>query len=106
MTIARSARSGGVLQRCAGTGAVITVGFLLVAAGPAAAQSADPHWGDWVGCWDLLTDGTTTRQTSPEEAAQKSGAIRPGGRRDARVCVEPRNGGAELQTLVGGQPVL
>jgi uncharacterized membrane protein YgcG len=107
MTISRSARSGGVLRKLAGAGAVLTLGCLLAGARAAAAQSApDPHWSDWVGCWDLLTDGTTTRQTSPEDAAQNSGATRPAGRRDARVCVEPRDGGAELQTLVGGQQVL
>jgi hypothetical protein len=35
-----------------------------------------------------------------------TGPVRPGGSRSARVCVSPSQGGAELRTFVGGEPVL
>jgi len=81
----------------------------MLALGPAAAiaQTApDAHWNEWVGCWDLVGDGSTTRLTPPEEAAAGAGPIRPGASRNARVCVAPSQGGAELRTMVGDQQVM
>jgi hypothetical protein len=79
----------------------------MLAAGAAHAQTAsDPRWTEWMGCWELVADGSTTRLPPAEEAAAGAGPIRPGASRDARVCVAPSQGGAELRTMVGEQQVL
>jgi len=80
---------------------------VTLAAASASAQTAtDPRWTEWVGCWQLVADGSTARLPLAEEAAAGAGPIRPGASRDARVCVAPSQGGAELRTMVGEQQVL
>jgi hypothetical protein len=73
----------------------------------AGAQTPDRRWNDWVGCWNLAADANVAQLPPPEEAPGAiAGPIRPGGSRDAQVCVVPSQGGAELRTMVGGQAVL
>jgi hypothetical protein len=76
-------------------------------AASAAAQTPDRRWNDWVGCWSLVADANVAQLPPAEDAAGGiAGPIRPGGSRDAQVCVSPSQGGAVLRTMVGGQPVL
>jgi len=73
----------------------------------AAAQTPDLRWNDWIGCWTLVADANVAQLPPAEDAAGGlAGPVRPGSSRDARVCVAPRQGGAELRTMVGGQQVL
>ena len=86
---------------------VLALALVAAAATAARAQTPDPKWNDWIGCWDLIGDGNVARLPPAEDAADRvTGPIRPGGDRSARVCVAPSQGGAELRTFVGGQPVL
>ena len=56
----------------------------------AGAQTPDPRWNDWLGCWNLVADGNVARLPPAEDAAGGvTGPIRPGSSRDARVCVSP-----------------
>ena len=81
--------------------------LVVAAATTASAQVADRRWNDWLGCWNLVADGNVARLPPAETAAEGvTGPIRPGSSRDARICVSPNQGGAELRTLVGGQQVL
>ena len=81
--------------------------LVLAAATTASAQAADRRWNDWLGCWNLVADGNVARLPPAETAADGvTGPIRPGSSRDARICVSPIQGGAELRTLVGEQQVL
>jgi len=85
----------------------LVLSLLLAAASTASAQAPDPRWNDWLGCWNLVADGNVARLPPAEEAAGRvTGPIRPGSSRDARVCVSPSGGGAELRTFVGEQQVL
>ncbi|HET9267327.1 MAG TPA: hypothetical protein VFO31_04160 [Vicinamibacterales bacterium] len=80
---------------------------VLAAPPTAGAQAPDRHWNDWVGCWNLIADGSMARLPQAEEAqGGVTGPIRPGGSRSARVCVSHSQGGAELRTFVGDQQVL
>jgi hypothetical protein len=80
---------------------------LAAAASPSLAQTPDVRWNDWMGCWQLVADGNVARLPPAEDAAGGvTGPIRPGGNRSARVCVSPSQGGAQLRTFVGGDPVL
>ena len=88
---------------------ILSIGLLIagLTAANASAQTPDRHWNDWMGCWDLVADGNVARLPPAEDAAGGvTGPIRPGGSRSARVCVSPSQGGAELRTFVGGEPVL
>jgi hypothetical protein len=88
---------------------MFSIGVLIATlmASVAAAQTPDRRWNDWLGCWTLAADANLAQLPPAEEAGGGlAGPIRPGARRDARVCVTPSQGGAELQTMVGGQPVL
>ena len=81
--------------------------FLVASATASLAQTPDLRWTDWMGCWDLVADGNVARLPPAEDAAGGvTGPVRPGGSRSARVCVAPSQGGAELRTFVGGEPVL
>ena len=67
----------------------------------------DARWEPWLGCWELLRD------TAHEAAAVRPGSPlareRPGAETsgEARVCVEPEEGGAvRLRTEVQGRTVL
>jgi len=85
---------------------VTTIGALLVAvilAEPAQAQTADAHWGPWLGCWDLLvqTPRLDPRVGLDDTTADVSPAPRAG-----QVCVEPAGGGVTMRTLVDGAPAL
>jgi hypothetical protein len=81
--------------------------LVVAAATTASAQGADRRWNDWLGCWNLVADGNVARLPPAETAADGvTGPIRPGSSRDARICVSPEQGGAELRTLVGEQQVL
>jgi hypothetical protein len=87
----------------------IAIGVVVIgmAATTASAQTADRRWNDWVGCWTLAADANVAQLPPAEEAAGAiAGPVRPGGSRDAQVCVSPSQGGAELRTMVGGQQVL
>jgi hypothetical protein len=87
--------------------AAVTVALVVSAAPPAFAQTPDRRWNDWLGCWSLVADGNVARLPPAEDAASGiTGPVRPGSSRDARVCVSPSQGGAELRTLVGEQQVL
>ncbi len=88
------------------TGLAVVLVFMLAAAAASAQTATDPRWTEWMGCWELVADGSTTRMPPAEEAAAGAGPIRPGASRDARVCVAPSHGGAELRTMVGDQQVL
>lgn len=91
----------------------VALGLLLAgltaaaAAAQTAAQPPDLRWTDWMGCWDLIADGSVAR-LPPAEAAKDGVAepTRPGSNRSALVCVSPSQGGALLRTFVGGQVVL
>jgi len=87
--------------------AATALAVVLAAPSPAGAQAPDRHWNDWVGCWNLIADGSVAR-LPPAEAAQGgvTGPIRPGASRSARVCVSHSQGGAELRTFVAEQQVL
>jgi hypothetical protein len=81
--------------------------FALAAAGTASAQTPDLRWNDWVGCWTLVADANVARLPPAEDAAGGvTDPVRRGSSREASVCVSPSQGGAELKTFVGGQPVL
>jgi hypothetical protein len=81
--------------------------LLAIAATTASAQTPDRRWNDWVGCWSLVADANVARLPPAESAGDGlAGPIRPGSSRDARVCVAPSQGGAELRTMVGEQQVL
>jgi hypothetical protein len=81
--------------------------FLVASATTSLAQTPDLRWTDWMGCWELVADGNVARLPPAEDAAGGvTGPVRPGGSRSARVCVSPSQGGAELRTFVGGEPVL
>ena len=87
----------------------LALAFIVVvaAATPSPAQTPDLRWTDWMGCWELVADGNVARLPPAEDAAGGvTGPVRPGGSRSARVCVSPSQGGAELRTFVGGEPVL
>jgi len=85
----------------------LALAFLVAAAAPSRAQTPDLRWNDWMGCWELVGDGNVARLPPAEDAADRvTGPIRPGSDRSARVCVAPSQGGAELRTFVGGEPVL
>ena len=96
------------------TGAFVTrisaglaAAFVLAACTTAGAQTPDPRWNDWLGCWNLVADGNVARLPPAEDAAGGvTGPVRPDGNRDARVCVAPSQRGAELRTFVGEQQVL
>jgi len=80
---------------------------LVASATPSLAQTPDLRWTDWMGCWELVADGNVARLPPAEDAAGGvTGPVRPGGSRSARVCVSPNQGGAQLRTFVGGEPVL
>jgi hypothetical protein len=81
--------------------------FALGIAATAGAQTPDSRWNDWVGCWTLVADANVARLPPAENAAGGvTDPVRRGSGRDASVCVSPSQGGAELRTIVGGQPVL
>jgi len=87
----------------------LALAFIVVVAAttPSPAQTPDLRWTDWMGCWELVADGNVARLPPAEDAAGGvTGPVRPGGSRSARVCVSPSQGGAELRTFVGGEPVL
>jgi hypothetical protein len=88
---------------------ILSAAVLITAlsAAAAAAQTPDRRWNDWVGCWSLVADANVAQLPPAEDAAGGvAGPIRPGGRRDAQVCVSPSQGGALLRTTVDGQEVL
>ena len=85
----------------------ITLAVVLAAPSTAGAQAPDRHWNDWVGCWNLIADGSVARLPPAEDAqGGVTGPIRPGASRSARVCVSHSQGGAELRTFVAEQQVL
>jgi hypothetical protein len=86
-------------------GAALAV--VLAAPSSAGAQAPDRRWNDWVGCWNLIADGSVARLPPAEDAqGGVTGPIRPGASRSARVCVSHSQGGAELRTFVAEQQVL
>jgi hypothetical protein len=87
----------------------LSLGLLvtLLSSAAASAQAPDPRWNAWLGCWSLVADANVAALPPAEQAdGGLTGPIRPGSSRDARVCVAPRLGGAELETMVGDQRVL
>ena len=85
----------------------LALAFLAATASTSPAQTPDVRWNDWMGCWQLVADGNVARLPPAQDAASGvTGPIRPGGSRSARVCVSPDEGGAQLRTFVGGEPVL
>ena len=85
----------------------LALALVLTVATSAGAQTPDRRWNDWLGCWTLVADGNVARLPPAEDAAGGiTGPVRPGGSRDARVCVATNQGGADLRTFVGEQQVL
>lgn len=93
---------------------VLAVVLLLVAAvvhakpqstprsATAQADSSDPRWLPWLGCWQLIAEGVRDGDAPPERAR---GNVVPG---DMRVCVVPASGstGVLMSTLSGTRTLL
>src|SRR5688572_27615180 len=80
----------------------ILVALFAVLAVPAQAQTNDPRWEPWVGCWTLAVDDVSDGQSqdpSPRRAATPN-ALRDNA---PQVCVSPASGGAQFITTVAGQ---
>ena len=85
--------------------AVLFVGFALLAALPAQAQTNDPRWEPWLGCWTLVVDNLSAGD--PNDASPRR-PTRPNIEREdsPRVCVAPSSGGARLETTVAGRAAI
>lgn len=84
----------------------LAAGLSLFAPAAVSAQSSDPRWSRWMGCWDLLTQAAPTPADAtpgrpvPRRRAAAADSERP------HVCVEPRGAGVVLRTFVADRAVL
>lgn len=84
--------------------ALLVAVFALLAM-PARAQTTDPRWEPWLGCWTLAVDNLRQRE-APEDVAGRT-ARRPTAIDGApRVCVSRTPAGARLETTVGPQSAI
>ena len=83
----------------------LLVALFVLLAVPARAQSTDPRWEPWIGCWSLATEnlrGTETQEGVPQRSTRPS-TVRDGA---PRVCVSNATNGARFETTVGTQSAI
>jgi hypothetical protein len=80
---------------------------ILVLAGPAGAQTADPRWEPFLGCWDLTADNVRENAPAAGRLADSPLTTRSRNGSGPRVCVtRTPDGGARFQTTVRGQSAI
>ena len=79
----------------------------ILAAAPAAAQTADSRWEPFLGCWDLTADNVRENAPAAGRLADVPLATRPRNASGPRVCVtRTPDGGARFQTTLSGQSAI
>lgn len=79
------------------------VALLLLAAPAYAQNSADPRWGRWNGCWELVMENSREGAPSPD-TTRRAPRSQPNDPMRPQVCVAPSSdGGATFTTKVGTQ---
>ena len=80
---------------------------LLLVALPARAQSPEPRWQPWIGCWELSADNVRDGAPAAGRLAGDDNAARPRNGSAPRVCVmAAADGGARFETTLRGQAAL
>jgi hypothetical protein len=86
-------------------GVLFTMALVLLAV-PLSAQTSDPRWQPFLGCWELTADNVQRDEADPRDPARPL-ASRSRVSNGPRVCVSRSlDGGVRFETTLPGQPVL
>jgi hypothetical protein len=87
--------------------ALLFAAALMMAAVPAAAQTADSRWEPFLGCWDLTADNVREGSPAAAQLADLPLATRSPSDAGPRVCVtRAPEGAARFETTVRGQAAI